>query len=329
MEFSLSQEKFNEFTASRHSTKYLLRFTFENVKKLYTNLCVIQNAIGPHDTFKFGFIDEFNDVVLDYYYDEWSFYNALNKFLDECDNYDQPIKWIVSVNEYLVSGYSGGNCWGGEATFFHEARGKFEELEPTRLFEYLTPFEHVGEYRVIEYYGNSSNYAVRYYLIDDFLKAIQNYEQIIHVFIGLPGSGKTFLAKKQMEKIGINNCVLLDDVSQNVIMLSQKYKQKHVMITDPFFIEMKRSEILHAIKQFFPDADIKLYWCMGDIDRCHENTRLRNDGRIISKNFIQQLLSKFDSKEVREDLGDIVYHTQKGTESTQFNVWKKLNEPTE
>lgn len=31
---------------------------------------------------------------------------------------------------------------------------------------------------------------------------------------------------------------------------------------------------------------------------------------------------------VYEDLGDIVYHTQKGTEYTHFNVWKKLNEPT-
>jgi len=101
-----------------------------------------------------------------------------------------------------------------------------------------------------------------------------------------------------------------------------------ITITEDGFNEFKKSLRTKEHLGSWSFQQISQYWCMGDIDLCHENTRLRNDGRIISKNFIQQLLSKFDSKEVREDLGDIVYHTQKGTESTQFNVWKKLNEPT-
>lgn len=326
MGFSLSQEKFNEFTANCYSSKYLLKFTFDNVKKLYDNICAIQNAIVSYDTFKFGFIDKFDDVVLDYYYDEWSFYNTLNKFLDECDDYEQPIKWIVSVNEYLVSGYSGGNCWGGEATFFHEARGKFEELEPTRLFEYLTPFEHVGEYRVIEYYGNSSNYAVRYYLIDDFLKAIQNYEQIIHVFIGLPGSGKTFYAKQYIEQFGEDKCVLLDDVSLNLTLLTQKYSQKHVLITDPLLCEVSRSQILASINHFFPKSDVKLYWCTSELDICIWNKKLRMDGRQISDEFVKHLGSRYNMAEkVDKDKGDIVLQSKKGTHFEPYtNFWKDL-----
>lgn len=332
MSITITEDGFNEFKKSLRTKEYLGSWSFQQISQLHSKLSKIYATVQYDITLKIGFsnkIGNYNDITLKSYYDEWSFYsvidNAIQDWVDEFDNTD--VKWIVSINEYITSGYHGGNCWGGEATYFQES-GSFEVHQPTRLFEYLEDYEYIDSYTEHEYYGNKSNYTVKYYFLDDFIKAIDNYEQIVHVFIGLPGSGKTFLAKKQMEKIGINNCVLLDDVSQNVIMLSQKYKQKHVMITDPFFIEMKRSEILHAIKQFFPDANIKLYWCMGDIDLCHENTRLRNDGRIISKNFIQQLLSKFDSNEVREDLGDIVYHTQKGTESTQFNIWKKLNEQT-
>ena len=322
----LTEKRFNEFT-SNLNTASISEFTFNKVRNIHKKICTIVKNIEPFVSVKFGICTDYDGLLLEGFYDEWSFYNAVNKLITAWERRynNQNVDWIISLTEYVESGYTGGNCWGGEATHFYDTEGSFEKFEPIKLFEYLKPYEQFGSYTVFEYYGNSSNYRAQYYFLDDFIKAIDNYEQVIHVFIGLPGSGKTYFAKRYMEQFGNDNCVLLDDVSQNLILLKQKFQQKHIMITDPLLVEVSRDDICNSIKHFYPDIEIKLYWCTSEVNYCINNCKIRDDGRIISDVYISYLNSKYNYEtKVREDLGDVKLQTEKMTTLSEHNQTKNI-----
>lgn len=330
MSIELCEKRFLEYVEDGHNIrKYISKYTFNKVKELHDNIKKVFDAVEFGVSLKFGFIKDHDNIMLEYYYDQWSFYNAINKCLEKWHDIHKnlDIKWIISISEYIESGYSGGNCWGGESTMFIEHNGKFEEYDPRRLFEYLKDYAHIGDYTVYEYYGNCSNYKAQYYFLQDFINAIDNYQQIIHVFIGLPGSGKTFFATQKMEQLGNEKCVLLDDVSRNLILLTHKYSQKHIMVTDPLLVEVSRDQIIKCFKHFYHDAEIKLYWCTSELNYCINNCKIRDNNRIISDVYLGYLNSKYNYKsKIREDLGDELLQTIQSFEEkiTDTNIWLRI-----
>lgn len=98
--------------------------------------------------------------------------------------YNQPYKIPTNINglvlyqRYITGGYSGGDCWGGEASSFttDDSISEFtilddvlEILKPDiKLLEYKEIKKHIksSEYTNFQYYGNSDHYQIRYLELD-------------------------------------------------------------------------------------------------------------------------------------------------------------------
>lgn len=87
-------------------------------------------------------------------------------------NYNKSDYIYISEN---VSGYSGGNCWGGEATHYENDYPSYEEFhkivdlifskdEVEKRKEEIECYIMEDEHTESEYYGNSSRYV--YYILD-------------------------------------------------------------------------------------------------------------------------------------------------------------------
>ena len=93
--------------------------------------------------------------------------------------------------------------------------------------------------------------------------------------IGLPASGKTTLALQRYP-----NHILIDDpISKPIIDLTKDY-----VITDP---DLCKPKVFDVVKNLYPEAYYIFF--TNDPYQCNENLKKRNDGRNITKEYIDKL----------------------------------------
>lgn len=115
----------------------------------------------------------------------------------------------------------------------------------------------------------------------------------IVLILGLPGSGKTFFSKKMQNETP--NSLLLDDYSVNysegVDIPSNINK---LIVTDPMFLTFSYETITSYFIKKYSLYSIIFEWIIFtlDVSNCLKNVNSRNDGRIISNYFINNLYVK-------------------------------------
>lgn len=98
----------------------------------------------------------------------------------------------------------------------------------------------------------------------------------IELWVGLPGSGKTYHAKKLCD-------IVVDDIAElSQLPSPEEIKGKRLGITDVNFCDRR---ILHkAITELFriyPGAIIGIHYFENDAEKCRANVAHRNDGRNV------------------------------------------------
>lgn len=113
--------------------------------------------------------------------------------------------------------------------------------------------------------------------------------------VGLPGSGKTYLAKSLMD----DQTTLFDDFDKNVGRVYDFYENPtaKVILTDPHLCLVTRETAVRKIKDWFGtgnDKDISISFISfeNDLNAAWANVCRRNDDRVISRNSVERL-SKF------------------------------------
>jgi len=98
----------------------------------------------------------------------------------------------------------------------------------------------------------------------------------IILFVGLPGSGKTYLAKKMCD-------VVVDDIT-NISQLPSREELgwKDLGITDVNFCNAETFDIaIKTLKSMYPSHAIGVTYFENDADKCRKNVLYRNDGRNV------------------------------------------------
>lgn len=101
------------------------------------------------------------------------------------------------------------------------------------------------------------------------------YSDII-LWIGLPGSGKTYYAKKYCD-------IVIDDItSLEELPDTYELQNKKLGITDVNFCDSKiLSKALDILINKYPDKYITTMYFEKDVDKCRSNVLHRNDGRNV------------------------------------------------
>ena len=127
---------------------------------------------------------------------------------------------------------------------------------------------------------------------------------------GLPGSGKTFLAKKMLSEC---NYTLFDDINEETKkdLVKSLLEEKDIIITDPHFCLLDvRNKVEKWILEINPKYKIEWILFENDPLSCKSNVEFRNDNRKV-EGLIHYLSSNFNSSEV----------------NTILPVWKNSKNP--
>lgn len=100
----------------------------------------------------------------------------------------------------------------------------------------------------------------------------------IILFVGLPGSGKTYWARKMCD-------VVVDDITDMAqLPPSDKLEWRDLGITDVNFCNPGTIEkATDILKGMYPSHTIGVSYFANDPEQCRENVRLRNDGRQVEE----------------------------------------------
>ncbi len=122
------------------------------------------------------------------------------------------------------------------------------------------------------------------------------------LIVGLPGSGKTYLAKKMYKKIlheGKKKIYLYDD-----ICIGGKFQElkKHaprenstIIITDPYFCQKEtRSECVRSLNRMFGEVGIKWIFFENNKEKCLNNVKSRTGEHRKVDNFIEMLSRNYE-----------------------------------
>lgn len=113
---------------------------------------------------------------------------------------------------------------------------------------------------------------------------------IVHCYVGLPGSGKSYRAQQDFQAAG--DGIFLDD-SFDVVDLTMAFETNisNVFITDPTLCDPKiRDKFLRLLSQFNPEKVVWNYF-ENDPVKAINNIRHRDDGRLISATAIKDYFS--------------------------------------
>lgn len=116
--------------------------------------------------------------------------------------------------------------------------------------------------------------------------------KIIEFVIGLPGSGKTFLLV-DFAKQGYD---VYDDIKSLDEIKVISPTSNYICLSSPMFCD---NEILlravSAARVKFSNAVPFFTFFENDPENCWKNIQRRNDGRLISKDFLYQLSKMYDT----------------------------------
>lgn len=115
---------------------------------------------------------------------------------------------------------------------------------------------------------------------------------VIHLVVGLPGSGKTHHAKECVASLcrGGLSAILIDDPKSKEEL--QGLGKHHVVyITDPHLCKYEaRVQAVKYLKELYPEAVIRYKFFENDPVQCRKNVLYRNDGRKVDQ--MIEMLSK-------------------------------------
>ena len=105
-------------------------------------------------------------------------------------------------------------------------------------------------------------------------------------YVGLPGSGKTYHAKKAAKKL---KGFLIDDINSSFQMKTALEDHDTIIITSPKLCHKADREFgIKIIKEISEDIEIEWIYFENDPEKCLRNIAFRNDGRLV-ENYIQYL----------------------------------------
>lgn len=98
----------------------------------------------------------------------------------------------------------------------------------------------------------------------------------IILFVGLPGSGKTFWAKKICD-------VVVDDITDfSQLPTSETLGSRDLGITDVNFCDSNiLKKAVTILKNMYPKHSIGVSYFENDSHKCRKNVEYRNDGRVV------------------------------------------------
>lgn len=124
------------------------------------------------------------------------------------------------------------------------------------------------------------------------------------VILGLPGSGKTYLANSLMD----DQTTLFDDFDKDVSRVYAFYENRtpKVIITEPHLCLVTRETAVRKIKEWFGtgnDADIKISFISfaNDPEAAWANICNRADGRTVSKHYVDHLSKHYSNRHWDQD----------------------------
>jgi len=100
--------------------------------------------------------------------------------------------------------------------------------------------------------------------------------------VGLPGAGKSYLAKQFCEK---PNTILFDDLGVACSIADFKQAlmtEKNLVVTDVNLCEAStREKATKLIKSISPNREIEWIYFENNLEKCRKNVEYRNDGRNV------------------------------------------------
>ena len=133
---------------------------------------------------------------------------------------------------------------------------------------------------------------------------------MIFIYVGLPGSGKTYHSLKHAG--GRKGCLVFDDVEPEHLDNIKSLKRENLYFNSPHFCDEKILRVfITYLRLLFPVEKIFIEYFKNDPIACKQNVLSREDGRCVQASI--DLLSKIyrpppkhESSYFREDF---------------FNVW--------
>ncbi len=207
--------------------------------------------------------------------------------------------------EWVTGGRGGGSCYGGEHySLDSEPEPEFEDLDiPLEVFNpTITYLQYkkltrdvlgIGERRNNDYYGNYTVYGVKKIYLDklySYLDSTGGLDNLLIFITGLPGSGKTTLAKK------LGGDLYDDPTDEQIIGLSDRRLGPLTVISDPRLIRADARE--NAVKRIaLPESKIIWIFFENDPDPCIRNVRKRKDGQPVEPKAIEGMSKKYQIPE--------------------------------
>jgi ABC-type dipeptide/oligopeptide/nickel transport system ATPase component len=116
----------------------------------------------------------------------------------------------------------------------------------------------------------------------------------IIILVGLTGCGKTTYGNSIMDE----KSFFIDDIkSIDEIKVASSFET--VILADPHLcIEKSRKSLIKYLNDNYPEVEIEFKYWENNLDKCWENVKLRNDGRIIDFYFAKYLSENYNPPKI-------------------------------
>lgn len=128
-------------------------------------------------------------------------------------------------------------------------------------------------------------------IIKEYLKSALGKKHLIWIH-GLPGSGKSFLAKEKQNKFPKKEYQILDDIFNIDQVKSLLENGENIILTSPYFENYsftKNFDILNNLLKLYSNYFVFHFWFENDKESCIKNLENRVEHKIDSKSIIGEM----------------------------------------